>query len=64
MIIRKVELHKLSEIGTFNTGIGFPEVYRVVKQHPFFILSHMNKGNEIITRNASNHVSNGIIIIV
>ncbi|HCY6984366.1 TPA: restriction endonuclease subunit S [Staphylococcus aureus] len=56
-------LYKLSEIGTFNTGIGFPESLQGGKEGiPFFKISDMNnKGNEIIMRNANNYVSNGII---
>ncbi|HCY6586160.1 TPA: restriction endonuclease subunit S [Staphylococcus aureus] len=56
-------LYKLSDIGTFNTGIGFPESLQGGKEGiPFFKISDMNnKGNEIIMRNANNYVSNGII---
>ncbi|HGZ9959535.1 TPA: restriction endonuclease subunit S [Staphylococcus aureus] len=56
-------LYKLSDIGTFNTGIGFSESLQGGKEGiPFFKISDMNnKGNEIIMRNANNYVSNGII---
>lgn len=55
--------YKLSEVGIFNSGIGFPEnLQGGMEGVPFFKVSDMNnKGNEIVMRKSNNYVSNEII---
>ncbi|SUK04541.1 restriction endonuclease S subunit [Staphylococcus agnetis] len=55
--------YRLSEVGVFNSGIGFPEKLQGGTEGiPFFKVSDMNnKGNEIVMRKSNNYVSNEII---
>ncbi|GAB0219855.1 restriction endonuclease subunit S [Staphylococcus pseudintermedius] len=55
--------YKLSEVGKFNSGIGFPEdLQGGTEGVPFFKVSDMNnKGNEMVMQKSNNYVSDEVI---